>query len=35
MLPRKVFGHLNPKRGNPSYNVLIVGLLAYIGSLRR
>ena len=33
VLPRKVFGHLNPKRGNPSYNVLIVGLLAYVGSL--
>ncbi len=33
VLPKKVFGHLNPKRGNPSYNVLIVGALAYIGSL--
>jgi amino acid transporter len=33
VLPKKIFGHLNPKRGNPSYNVLIVGALAYLGSL--
>jgi putrescine importer len=33
VLPKKIFGHLSPKRGNPSYNVLIVGALAYIGSL--
>jgi putrescine importer len=33
VLPGRIFGHLNPKRGNPSYNVAIVGALAYIGSL--
>jgi putrescine importer len=33
VLPKKVFGHLNPKRGNPSYNVLIVGVVAYVASL--
>lgn len=33
VLPRKVFGHLNADRGNPSYNVLIAGALAYIGTL--
>ncbi len=33
MLPRKIFGHLNAERGNPSYNVLIAGVLAYLGTL--
>jgi putrescine importer len=33
VLPRKIFGHLNAERGNPSYNVLIAGALAYIGTL--
>jgi putrescine importer len=33
LLPRKVFGHLDAGRGNPSYNVLIVGGLAYLGTL--
>ncbi len=33
LLPKKIFGHLSPARGNPSYNVLIVGALAYLGSL--
>ena len=33
ILPRKIFGHLNATRGNPSYNVLIAGGLAYLGSL--
>jgi len=33
LLPRKIFGHLDAARGNPSYNVLIVGGLAYLGSL--
>lgn len=33
ILPRKIFGHIDPSRGNPSYNVAIVGLLAYIGTL--
>jgi putrescine importer len=33
VLPRKVFGHLNAERGNPSYNVLIAGALAYLGTL--
>lgn len=33
VLPRKIFGHLNTERGNPSYNVLIAGVLAYLGSL--
>ena len=33
LLPRKIFGHLNAERGNPSYNVIIAGVLAYIGTL--
>ncbi len=33
LLPRKIFGHLDPKRGSPTYNVLIVGIVAYVGTL--
>jgi amino acid transporter len=33
ILPRKIFGHLNAERGNPSYNVIIAGTMAYIGTL--
>jgi len=33
LLPRQVFGHLNPQSGSPTYNVAIVGVLAYIGTV--
>jgi len=33
VLPRKVFGYLDPKRSNPSYNIWIVGILAFAGAL--
>ena len=33
VLPKKVFGHISAKKGNPIYNVWIVGVLAYIGVL--
>lgn len=33
VLPRKIFGHLSPKRGNPVYSEWIVGALAYIAVL--
>ena len=33
ILPRTVFGYLDVRRGNPTYNVMIVGILAYIGTL--
>jgi putrescine importer len=33
VLPKKLFGHLNAKKGNPIYNVWIVGGLAYLGVL--
>ncbi|MFZ0687897.1 MAG: APC family permease [Terriglobales bacterium] len=32
-LPRAIFGHLNPKSGSPTYNVAIVGILAYVGTM--
>ena len=33
VLPKKIFGYLHPKRSNPTYNVWIVGILAYIGAI--
>ena len=33
VLPQKIFGHLNAQRGNPSYNVIIAGVMAYVGTL--
>jgi amino acid transporter len=33
VLPKKVFGYISPRKGNPIYNVWIVGVLAYIGVL--
>ena len=33
VIPRKIFGHLSPKRGNPVYNEWIVGALAYVAVL--
>lgn len=33
VLPRAVFGHLDAKRGSPTYNVAIAGGLAYLGTL--
>jgi len=33
VIPRKIFGHLNPKTGSPNYNEWIVGALAYIAVL--
>ena len=33
VLPRKPFGYLDRRRGNPTFNVAIVGVLAYIGTL--
>lgn len=33
VIPRRIFGHLNPKTGNPNYNEWIVGVLAYIAVL--
>jgi len=33
VLPKRIFGHLNAKKGNPVYNVWIVGVLAYLAVL--
>jgi amino acid transporter len=33
VLPKKIFGHLSPKRGNPVYNEWIVGVVAYLAVL--
>ena len=32
-MPKKIFGFLSPKRGNPVYNELIVGALSYVAVL--
>jgi putrescine importer len=33
LLPCKIFGYLDPERGSPTYNVVIVGVLAYAGTM--
>lgn len=33
VLPKKVFGYLNPKTNTPTYNILIIGALAYAGAI--
>jgi putrescine importer len=33
VLPEKVFGYLDKKRSTPVYNILLVGVFVYIGSL--
>jgi putrescine importer len=33
LLPHQLFGYIDPRRGNPTYNVAFVGILAYIGTL--
>ena len=33
VLPRGVFGYLHPVRSNPSRNIWLIGILAYVGSV--
>jgi len=33
VLPRSVFGHLDPKRNTPNYNIWIIGILAFGGGV--
>ena len=33
LLPRKIFGHLDAETGSPTYNVAVVGIAAYLGTL--
>ena len=32
MLPQKFFGHLDKKHAGPSYNLMLIGVIAYIGA---
>lgn len=32
-LPRRIFGHLNTKSLVPSYNILVIGLIAFLGAM--
>jgi amino acid transporter len=33
VIPRKIFGHLDKKYASPSYNIMIVGVLAFLGAI--
>jgi amino acid transporter len=33
VIPRKIFGHLDRKYGSPSYNIMFVGALAFLGAV--
>jgi amino acid transporter len=33
VLPKSVFAYLDPIKKNPSYNILIIGVLAFVGSM--
>jgi putrescine importer len=33
VLPRRIFGHLDPESNTPTYNILIIGALAYVGTI--
>jgi putrescine importer len=33
LIPRRFFAHLHPVRNTPNYNIWVIGLLAYVGSL--
>ena len=33
VLPRRVFGHLDPKRNTPNYNIWIIAILAFAGGV--
>ncbi len=33
VLPRKIFGHLSPGSSTPTYNIIIIGLLAFGGAV--
>ena len=33
VIPRRVFAYLHPVRNTPSYNIALIGVLAYFGSL--
>jgi putrescine importer len=33
VLPRRLFAHLDPKTNAPTYNILLIGAIAYLGAL--
>ena len=33
VLPRRVFGHLSPRSSTPTYNIILIGLIAYGGAV--
>lgn len=33
VLPRKIFGHLKPGSSTPTYNILLIGMLAFAGAV--
>jgi len=33
VLPRKIFGHLSPGSSTPTYNIIVIGLLAFGGAV--
>jgi len=33
VIPRKIFAHLDKKYASPSYNIMIVGILAFLGAI--
>lgn len=33
VLPKKIFGHLSPKTGTPSYSILLIGAVSFAGAL--
>ncbi len=33
VLPRRFFAHLDPKRSTPTYNILLIGIVAFAGAL--
>lgn len=33
VLPRKVFAHLHPKTNTPTFNILLIGAIAYLGAI--
>ena len=33
VLPRRIFAYLDPKRSNPTFSILIIGAIAFVGAL--
>lgn len=33
VMPRRIFAHLHPTRNTPTYNILLIGVIAYVGAI--